>query len=525
VEGKVELLTYGAGSESLDPAAMRLPDLRSRSPLGAAIVAVRFLSELRSQHYDAVVVAQPNLERSRARGLFMFLPYAVGARRPLLLNPETGAMVASAGRFRATADFSLWAILHAGSALAALAASHLLPRAVLPRRLPLRFSTGGSVTYLRTDTELVDAPLAAGGSVAHTVGVIAALARKGYPVEFWSTGVVAGIAPSTPRRLLSVVGSANTPREMVELVSGIKQILSTRRSAPATGFVYQRYSLNNLLGVALARRWSVPFVLEANASEVSWRQRWSSLSYPRLAVVTERIIFRSADRIAAVSENAAREIIAAGADPDRVRVVPNGVDADTFHKAEPTPLPFADSSFVIAFAGLFYPWHGVQCLARAFINLVALCPDARLLLVGDGAEAPMVRAILSGEESAGRALMTGIVDRRDVPGYLAAADVLVSPHAPDPGFIGSPIKLFEYMATGKPIVASDVGQIGEVLRDGETALLVPPGDELALAGALRRLHDAPCLRAQLGDAAYGEARRDYSWDARLAALLEEPDQL
>ena len=77
--------------------------------------------------------------------------------------------------------------------------------------------------------------------------------------------------------------------------------------------------------------------------------------------------------------------------------------------------------------------------------------------------------------------------REEVPGYLAASDVLVSPHARVRDFIGSPIKLFEYMASGRAIVASRVAQIGEILRDEETALLVEPEAPDALADALTRL--------------------------------------
>ncbi len=105
---------------------------------------------------------------------------------------------------------------------------------------------------------------------------------------------------------------------------------------------------------------------------------------------------------------------------------------------------------------------------------------------------------------------------------MAAADVLVSPHADVHRFIGSPIKLFEYMAAGKPIVATRVGQIPEIITDERSGLIVPPEDPEAMAAALERLHGDPDLRTRLGAEAQREAREHHSWDARLATILDAP---
>jgi glycosyltransferase involved in cell wall biosynthesis len=106
-----------------------------------------------------------------------------------------------------------------------------------------------------------------------------------------------------------------------------------------------------------------------------------------------------------------------------------------------------------------------------------------------------------------------------VPGYLAAADILVSPHAPVAGFIGSPIKIFEYMASGRAIVASRLAQIAEILEHEHTALLTEPGSAADLCEALRRLVDDSSLRARLGAAARDQARSRHTWDSRLDDAL------
>jgi glycosyltransferase involved in cell wall biosynthesis len=115
------------------------------------------------------------------------------------------------------------------------------------------------------------------------------------------------------------------------------------------------------------------------------------------------------------------------------------------------------------------------------------------------------------------------VPQEEAADYLAACDLLVSPHVPNPDgsrFFGSPTKLFEYMAMGKGIVASRLEQIGEVLQDGESALLVPPGDAASLATAIGRLFRDPALSARLGAAAREAAVERHTWDKNARDILD-----
>ena len=110
----------------------------------------------------------------------------------------------------------------------------------------------------------------------------------------------------------------------------------------------------------------------------------------------------------------------------------------------------------------------------------------------------------------------------EAPIHLAASDVLVSPHVPNADgspFFGSPTKLFEYMAAGKAIIASDLEQIGDVLRD-DLAVLVTPGDSDDLARALRDLAANPARRAELGARARARVLEQYTWDHPVGAVLE-----
>jgi glycosyltransferase involved in cell wall biosynthesis len=476
---------------------------------------------LRRRRYRVGALAQPGIGRSRARGLLLIFPFAVGAREVYVVDAARAQIARRVTPRAAAVDFVRWlawqpislAIALAGAAVAGGLSRRLTPP---PAHGAAR---GGPAVYLRTDIELAGAPLAAGGSVAHTDGILGAVARQGFDLEFWCTGRISGLSCPVEHRPLPVVARGNVPTEIAELLSSLLQVSRLRRSPPPAAFVYQRYSLNNLTGLFLARRWRAPLILEANASEVKWRQDWSALRFPALARACERLLLSGASRIAVVSENAAADLLAMGADRGRLVVVPNAADVERFAGAPAVALPFPPDAVVVAFAGLFYPWHGVRYLARAFVALADACPAARLLLVGDGEDAAYVRSILGEAGLSERLHMPGLVAREDVPRYLAAADILVSPHAPIERFIGSPVKIFEYMAAGRAIVASRVAQIGEILTDRETALLVAAGDEHALALAMLELcRDAP-LRARLAENAQAEARASHSWDARLATIL------
>ncbi len=349
--------------------------------------------------------------------------------------------------------------------------------------------------YLRTDLDLTTTPLKAGGSLAHTVGVVAAFSKLGFPIEVWSTGAIPGLPiGACPRRLPGQL-IANVPTEVSEFCAGLVQAVwgATKRARPA--MIYQRYSLNNLAGLLLARLWRIPLVLEANGSEVQWRQEWASLRLVALCKACERLLLQRADRVVVVSENARSYLLEAGGDPERMQVLPNAVDCARFADAPAAKLPIPEGAFVIGFCGLFYRWHGVRTLAEAFVILSRRRPETHLLLVGDGEERRIVLETLRQGNILDRVTFTGLIAPDAVPGHLAAADVLVSPHANLRQFIGSPIKIFEYMASGRAIVASDLGQIGAVLDHGHTALLVPPGDAPRLAEAIERLIDDPSSAA------------------------------
>jgi glycosyltransferase involved in cell wall biosynthesis len=204
----------------------------------------------------------------------------------------------------------------------------------------------------------------------------------------------------------------------------------------------------------------------------------------------------------------------------RVAVVADGVRPLDLSVAPPS----RERGRVVAYAGHLYAWKGVDLLLEA----IASIPDARGLIIGghpQESDLARTRSVAERLGIAGRITFTGLVEPFRVPELLMQADVLVLPN-PESAIstrYTSPLKLFEYMAAGRPIVASDLPSIREVVRDNVTALLVPPGDVTAMAHAIERLLLDPALADRLTHAALQEVPQ-YSWHRRaeqLEALFTE----
>ena len=174
----------------------------------------------------------------------------------------------------------------------------------------------------------------------------------------------------------------------------------------------------------------------------------------------------------------------------------------------------------MGFVGTLKPWHGVEDLIEAFADLHRRDPHTRLVIVGDGPQRPklMLKTAAHGIENA--VDFRGAVALSEIPTMLASMDVAVAPYPPLENFYFSPLKLFEYMAAGRSIVAASIGQIRQLISDGTTGLLYPPGDTAALAASLDRLRADPGLRRRLGDEARRVVTRDHTWHSVIRRIFE-----
>jgi len=235
----------------------------------------------------------------------------------------------------------------------------------------------------------------------------------------------------------------------------------------------------------------------------------SATSLSRLyARATARVTLQGADRVIALTPGEATRLARWGVPPERIRVIPNGLDLAEFRGVARRRPGAPDRDPVILYVGRIYPEQkGLDTLLEAF-GAVARGNQSQLRLVGEdwgGLETVMRLAHRAGVEN--RVHAPGILSRADLLAEYADADLVVLPSH----FDSFPFVLLEAMASGLPVVATRVGGIAEVAIDGTTAVLVPPSDPPALADALGRVLADPTLAARLG-AAGRQRAESYSWD-------------
>jgi glycosyltransferase involved in cell wall biosynthesis len=256
-----------------------------------------------------------------------------------------------------------------------------------------------------------------------------------------------------------------------------------------------------------------PDVAAALPDLVATATRPSAGKLQRLATREARV-WQRADGYVTITAALRQELERRFGSRDRISVVPDGVRVGPHPVGPERQLP----DRVVAYAGHLYAWKGVDVLLEALARM----PDVRGLIVGGHASEPDLARTKSVAERlglAGRITFTGLVEPARVPELLSQASVLVLPNTASAisTRFTSPLKLFEYMAAARPIVASDLPSIREILTDGGNALLVAPGNAEALAGAVERLLADPGLAARLARAAL-EAVPAYSWERRAERL-------
>lgn len=400
----------------------------------------------------------------------------------------------------------------------------------------------------------------AGGSVGHVAGVANALARC-CRLDLYSVEEPPMLDQAVRFHAVVHDGAFGYPFELNyyvyqhAFVAAVKADLDARRP----DFIYQRLSLANFSGLRLALAFGAPFVLEYNGSEVWVSRHWGRpLKLPRLAALAEEVAIRHADLVVAVSDVLGDELVARGVPPERVLVHPNCVDPDRFDPARHPPeeraellarYGIASDATVCGFIGTFGQWHGVTVLADAILELATRraawleAAKVHFMLIGDGLHMTRVRETLSPPEVSRFVTLTGLVEQARAPAYLAACEILLSPHVPNADgsrFFGSPTKLFEYMAMERAIVASDLDQIGHVLSPGirvderggllgdaadALAVLVRPGDRDDLIRGVCLLVGQPELRSRLARNARQRVIERYTWDRNVHEVLAKLKQL
>lgn len=489
------------------------------------------LKALRAMRPDVLAIATERLPWQRGQNLFMVFGALAGAREVLMIDAHGGEVRKSRANVLAGAPVRLGRETLTGVGDVTQSRRELLRlEQQVARskgtRIAIRDHSRLRVVYLRSTP---GPGTQAGGAASHIKGVVQGLESLGVEVQIISNDLIAGLSVSDDRFKMIPPQPGGGTRALFEIHNNL---VFTRGAVPLIeraqpDFIYQRYARFSWAGVTAALRTKRPLLLEYNGSEVWVGKHWDRVGSLDLLERYERLNLDAAARIFVVSDVERRNLEARGVRPEKIVVNPNGVDVETFRAgvggAEVRrELGIKDDEVVAGFVGTFGPWHGVEKLAAAIMSMPSDLP-VRFLLVGSGSLHAEVENQLEREVNERRVIFTGAVGHDRVPRLLDACDILVAPHVPladGSEFFGSPTKIFEYMAMGKGIVASRLGQIGEVLVDRETALLVEPGNVEELSAAIVELIKSESLRVSLGVKAREVAEREHTWNHNARRVLE-----
>ncbi len=266
-------------------------------------------------------------------------------------------------------------------------------------------------------------------------------------------------------------------------------------------FIYERYSLFNACGVLAAKVSGRPIVLEVNSPLALEQKLEAEIRAARFAGWVERVTCNAADKVIVVTRALSRILEANGVRESKLAVVPNGANPSHLRlshgSGELRSRLGLNGKVTVGFVGWFRRWHGLELLIEAFADS-ELPRHTSLLLIGDGPAMPDLRALVERRRLGDCVVFSGPVLHEDIPPYLDLLDIAVQPAANE---YCCPMKILEYMALGKPIVAPRQENIEELVTDGEQALLFRPGDAAGLESALLKLAHNAALRARLGAAA------------------------
>ena len=382
------------------------------------------------------------------------------------------------------------------------------------------------LAYLSAAPMVSTRPAAAlGGPQAHVLGVIQAFETLGWVVQRYIFGDrlklgwakrdnAKGLRSSSPMLFI-----ADLARVFLGFLNGWK----AARQLGDVDWAYERFASFQVLGRSLQRN-RIPWILETNALmyvEAAADRR--SIYLVSLARRIERRAYQDCDVLICVSQSLKEAILQeAVIDPDKILVVPNAVDVEFFDPARHEPVRLF-SEPTIGFVGNLVRWQALDLLLRALSALRQEGIHYELVVVGDGPQREEWENLAESLGLGEHAKFTGRVPRMEVPGYMAGFDIGYSGQVPlNLGSMYlSPLKLYEYMAMARPVVAAAFDDARRLLDSTNAGYLYKAADAEDLGRALRRAYTERSLWAEMGRRARLEVAANHSWVARIDALLPE----
>ena len=367
------------------------------------------------------------------------------------------------------------------------------------------------------------------GASVHVQEVIKGMLQRGGEVVLFAQRLGGEVPPELSKieiHKFPDLPNDSPQKRAAAAIAANESVEKLLESAGDFDLVYERYSLWSKAGMAFARKHQCVGILEVNAPLIEEQKIHRELPLEAEAQEIAKFVFSHADAMVAVSPGVKDYLETFSGTKGRVHVIANGVDLARFASAaNQNAAKFQQqdnvtSTPVLGFLGTLKPWHGVSGLVQAWALLRKEGYNVNLLIVGDGPQ----HATLS-EEIAQQGLsdfvhFTGSVAPEKVPEWLARMDIATAPYPNQDGFYFSPLKIYEYMAAGLPIIATKVGHLSSIIANGYNGILAEADNPQNMAEAIAHLLDNPSEAKRLGTNARLTAEQNHSWLSVVDRILQ-----
>jgi len=361
-----------------------------------------------------------------------------------------------------------------------------------------------------------------GVEAVHIFGIANAFRSFGHKVDVFSPGGMQEDGQPNGNSNNNTVNANNkghsllskyTPElvfELLEIAYNLVALFKLRQAGVKKyDLVYERYAIFSIVGMVLAKIRNIPFVLEVNYTSKSPLVRKRSPLLKPLAFIVDKAVFNTATLLTPVSSTLKRELIEQyGIAAEKIIVLPNAADPDKFMPKAPLATKLNDKK-IIGFVGGFYPWHGLDLLVDAFNGIHQRIPEAQVMLVGDGPELGNIKNKVARLGLSEKIVFAGRKDHSELPELIGDFYVGVMPDSND---YGSPMKIFEYMAFGVPVIAPDYAPILDVMSEGRQGFVFKRGHVDELADRLERLLLDTELRNKFSNKARTSVEKTHNWN-------------
>lgn len=321
--------------------------------------------------------------------------------------------------------------------------------------------------------------------------------------------------------------SRNCPEvifECLELVYNIQAYIKINREMRRgkIDFIYERYFLFSIASMILARKYKIPIIYEVNDS--SFLPRLRRLKATKIANTLEKNVLSKSDVIITVSNHFKKHLASAGILDAKIIVSHNAIDPDIFNpeKVINVDIGISRDYMVLGFVGLFVEWSGLESLIHVFFKIHGKFSKTHLLLVGAGPEENKLRKIITDLGIQHHVTITGKVTHEEVPSYIHKMNICIIPKHET---YTSPVKLFEYMAMGKPVLAPGYDSIKEVIKNGWNGMLFEPNNNEDLLNVLEEVFKNGDLLKTLGANAAKDVLENYTWRKNALQIEAEIEKI